>query len=133
MTAAPTQSLVKNQALNHCRMLRFRQGLLATKVKCFSDTLTSSLIKIVRLMLAVTCLWEHQGIERIQSLSVSFSYDDLPSLPQYINLDYIEEAVEWLYHHPKVLPFLLASYRTDLVKAMVAISPWHACSLVKTL
>ena len=71
-----------------------------------------------------------------------FAYDDLPSLPQYIDLDYIEEAVEWLYHHPKVLPngiaiqsyclgsywvaFLLASYRTDLIKAIVAISPWHA-------
>lgn len=70
-----------------------------------------------------------------------FAYDDLPSLPQYIDLDYIEEAVEWLYHHPKVLrdgiaiqsyclgswvAFLLASYRTDLVKAMVAVSPWHA-------
>ena len=70
-----------------------------------------------------------------------FAYDDLPSSPQFIDLGYIEEAAEWLYHHPKVLPngigihsfcmgswvgLLLASYRTDLVKAMVAISPWHA-------
>ena len=70
-----------------------------------------------------------------------FAYGDLSSLPQHIDLDYFEEAVEWLYHHPKVLPngiaiqsycmgswveFLLASYRTDLVKAMVAISPRHA-------
>ena len=70
-----------------------------------------------------------------------FAYDDLPSSPQYIDLDYIEEAAEWLYYHPKVLPngiaihsycmgswvgLLLASYRTDLIKAIVAISPWHA-------
>ncbi|KAL9956932.1 hypothetical protein ACROYT_G038494 [Oculina patagonica] len=70
-----------------------------------------------------------------------FAYDDLPSSPEYINLEYIEEAAEWLYYHPKVLPngiaiisyclgswvgLLLASYRTDLIKATVAISPWHA-------
>ena len=69
-----------------------------------------------------------------------FGYDDLPSSPQYIDLDYIEEAAEWLYYHPKVLPngiavhaicmgawvgLLLACYRTDLVKALLAISPWH--------
>lgn len=70
-----------------------------------------------------------------------FAFDDLPSSPQYIDLDYIEEAAEWLNHHPKVLPngiaihsvcmgawvgLLLASYRTDLVKALVTISPWHS-------
>ena len=73
-----------------------------------------------------------------------FGYDDLPSFPcPYIELDYIEDAAEWLYHHPMVLPdgiavhshcmgtwlaLLLASYRTDLVKAVVAIAPW-ACTV----
>ena len=69
-----------------------------------------------------------------------FGYDDLPpsTLPE-VELNYIVEAAEWLCLHPKVLPngiavhshcmgtwltLLLASYRTDLVKAVVAISPW---------
>ena len=67
-------------------------------------------------------------------------YDDLPSSPwPYVELDYIVEAAEWLYHHPMVLcggiavhshsmgtwlALLLASFRTDLVKAVVAIAPW---------
>lgn len=70
-----------------------------------------------------------------------FAHDDLSSSPEYVDLNYIEEAAEWLCYHPKVLPngiaihsiclgswlgLLLASYRTDLIKAVVAISPWHA-------
>ena len=70
-----------------------------------------------------------------------FGYDDLPSSTSpYVELDYIEEAAKWLYQHPKVLPggialhshcmgtwlaLLLASYRTDLVKAVVAVEPWY--------
>ena len=66
-------------------------------------------------------------------------YDDLPSSPwPYVELDYIVEAAEWLYHHPMVLrggiavhshsmgtwpALLLTSYRTDLVKAVVAMAP----------
>ena len=61
-----------------------------------------------------------------------YEYDDLPSsLSPYVELEYIEEAAEWLYQHSKVIPggialhshslgtwlaLLLASYRTDLVK-----------------
>ena len=68
-----------------------------------------------------------------------YGYDDLPSsLSPYVELEYIEEAAEWLYQHSKVIPggialhshcvgswlaLLLASYRTDLVKAVVAIAP----------
>ena len=71
-----------------------------------------------------------------------FGYDDLPpSTSSGVELDYVEEAAEWLYHHPKVLPngiamhshcmgtwlaLLLASYRPDLVKAVIAIGPWDA-------
>ena len=70
-----------------------------------------------------------------------FGYDDLPSSPSpYVELDYIEEAAKWLYQHPKVIPggialhshcmgtwlaLLLASYSTDLVKAVVAVGPWY--------
>ena len=68
-----------------------------------------------------------------------YGYDDLPSsLSPYVELEYIEEAAEWLYQHSKVIPggialhshssgswlaLLLASYRIDLVKAVVAIAP----------
>ena len=68
-----------------------------------------------------------------------YGYDDLPSsVSPYVELEYIEEAAEWLYQHSKVIPggialhshclgswlaLLLASYRTDLVKAVVAIAP----------
>ena len=59
-------------------------------------------------------------------------------LPPYLELEYFEEAVEWLCKHPKVLPggiglygncmgswiaLLLASFRSDVIKAVVAVSP----------
>ena len=63
------------------------------------------------------------------------------SFPPYIELEYFEEAAEWLTRHPKIcsdglginsncmgswIALLLASYRSDLFKGVVAISPMHA-------
>ena len=65
-------------------------------------------------------------------------YEDQPLLPSSINLDYFEEAANWLISHPKVLPsgigmhtacygswiaLLMASYQIAPIKATVAISP----------
>ena len=64
-------------------------------------------------------------------------YEDQPSSPSSINLDYFEEAANWLISHSKVLPhgigmhpicygswiaLLTASYQIALIKAIVAIS-----------
>ena len=65
-------------------------------------------------------------------------YEDQPSSPSSINLDYFKEAADWLIGHPKVLPhgigmhaicygswiaLLMASYQIAPIKAIVAISP----------
>ena len=65
-------------------------------------------------------------------------YEDQPSSPSSINLDYFKEAADWLIGHPKVLPhgigmhaicygswiaLLMASYQIAPIKAVVAISP----------
>ena len=65
-------------------------------------------------------------------------YEDQPLSPSSIDLDYFEEAANWLVSHPKVLPhgigmhticygswigLLMASYQIAPVKAIVAISP----------
>ena len=65
-------------------------------------------------------------------------YEDQPLIPSSINLDYFEEAANWLISHPKVLPhgigmhaicygswiaLLMASYQIAPIKAVVAISP----------
>lgn len=65
-------------------------------------------------------------------------YEDQPLSPSLINLDYFEEAANWLASHPKVLPhgigmhticygswiaLLMASYQIAAIKAIVAISP----------
>ena len=59
-------------------------------------------------------------------------------LPPYLELEYFEEAAEWLRKYPKVIPggiglygncsgswvaLLLASHRSDVIKAVVAVSP----------
>ena len=59
-------------------------------------------------------------------------------LPPYVELEYYEEAAEWLRKYPKVIPggiglygncsgswvaLLLASFRSDAIKAVVAVSP----------
>ena len=64
-------------------------------------------------------------------------YEDQPSSPSSTNLDYFEEAANWLISHSKVLPhgigmhaicygswiaLLTASYQIALIKAIVAIS-----------
>ncbi|XP_078367149.1 bile acid-CoA:amino acid N-acyltransferase-like [Oculina patagonica] len=66
-------------------------------------------------------------------------YDDLPEFPPTIDMEYFEEAANWLSNHPKVLPhgigvhaacygawiaLLMASLKMDPVKAIVAISPY---------
>ena len=65
-------------------------------------------------------------------------YDNQPLLPSSINLDYFEEATNWLLSRPKVLPLgigrhaicygswitlIMASYEIAPIKAIVAISP----------
>ena len=65
-------------------------------------------------------------------------YDDLPELPPSMDMEYFEEAANWLSNHPKVLPhgigvhaicygswiaLLMASLKMNVVKTVVAISP----------
>ena len=66
-------------------------------------------------------------------------YEDLPEFPPaYLDLEYFEEAANWLSNHPKVLPhgigihsicygswiaLLMASLNMDAVNSVVAISP----------
>ena len=67
-----------------------------------------------------------------------FAYDDLPELPYLIDIEYFEEAANWLSNHPKVLPhgigvhsicygswiaLLMASFNIKTIKTVVAISP----------
>ena len=65
-------------------------------------------------------------------------YDDLPAFPLYHEMEYFEDAANWLSSHPKVLPhgigihaicygamiaLLMANLQMKLVKAIAAISP----------
>ena len=65
-------------------------------------------------------------------------FDDLPEFPTVMDMDYFEEAANWLSHHPKVIPhgigvhaiclgswiaLLMASLKMKAVKTVVAISP----------
>ncbi|PFX24429.1 bile acid-CoA:amino acid N-acyltransferase-like [Stylophora pistillata] len=65
-------------------------------------------------------------------------YEDQPLSPSSINLDYFEDAANWLVSHPEVLShgigmhsicygswiaLLMASYQIAAIKAIVAISP----------
>ena len=67
-----------------------------------------------------------------------FDYDDLPEFQPSMDMDYFEEAANWLSSHPKVLPhgigvhaicygswiaLLMASLQIKPIKAIVAISP----------
>ena len=67
-----------------------------------------------------------------------FDYDDLPEFQPSMDIDYFEEAANWLSSHPKVLPhgigvhaicggswiaLLMASLQIKPIKAIVAISP----------
>jgi len=67
-----------------------------------------------------------------------FTPDESGKVPPFFELEYFEEAADWLSNHPKVLPggigvhaiclgswiaLLLASFRSDVIKATVAISP----------
>ncbi|XP_078364215.1 bile acid-CoA:amino acid N-acyltransferase-like [Oculina patagonica] len=66
------------------------------------------------------------------------AYDDIPKFPPTVDLEYFEEAANWLSNHPKVLPrgigvhaiclgswiaLLLASLNMKAIKTVVAISP----------
>ena len=66
------------------------------------------------------------------------SSDNSSVLPPFFEVEYYEEAVEWLCNHPMVMPggvglhgisfgswimLLIASFRSDLIRATVAISP----------
>ena len=74
-----------------------------------------------------------------------FAYDDLPENQSSLDMEYFEEAANWLSNHPKVLPhgigvhaicfgswiaLLMASLRMNVIKTVVAISPivvaWYA-------
>ena len=73
------------------------------------------------------------------TLALAFlGYEDQPLCPSSVNLDYFEEAANWLISHTKVLPhgigmyaisygswiaLLIASYQLAPIKAVVAISP----------
>ena len=74
-----------------------------------------------------------------------FDYDDLPEFPPSMDIDYFEEAANWLSGHPKVLPhgigvhsicagswisLLMASLQMKAVKAVVAISPVQVAFLL---
>ena len=87
--------------------------------------------------------------EGVQDLIVGFAWfvalaldyftpGESGKFPAYIELEYFEEAAHWLSNHPKVLPggigqygiclgswiaLLLACFRSDVIKATVAISP----------
>ena len=67
-----------------------------------------------------------------------FSYEDLPVVPSIFEMEYFEEAANWLSNHPKVLPhgigvhaicygswiaLLMASLNMRAIKTVVAISP----------
>lgn len=67
-----------------------------------------------------------------------FAYEDLPVFPSFTEMEYFEEAVNWLSNHPKVMPhgigvhgtshgswlaLLMASLKMNAIKAIVAISP----------
>ncbi|KAL9979727.1 hypothetical protein ACROYT_G017434 [Oculina patagonica] len=67
-----------------------------------------------------------------------FAYDDLPRTQSATEMEYFEEAANWLSNHPKVLPhgigvhaisygalmaLLMASLKLNAIKAIVAISP----------
>jgi len=73
-----------------------------------------------------------------------YSYDDLPDFTQCANMEYFEEAANWLSSHPKVLPhgigvhaicvgswiaLLMASLRMNAIKTVVAISPFVSCGV----
>ena len=80
------------------------------------------------------------------ALALAYNPTDISGVhpAPYFELEYFEEAVEWLCKHPKVSPggigifanclgswfaLLLASFRSDVVKAVVAVSPFARAML----
>ena len=88
-------------------------------------------------------LWEFKAAllasRGFAALALAYlSYDDVPEFPSSMDMEYFEEAANWLRNHPKVLPhgigvhsicygswaaLLMASLGMNAVKAVVAISP----------
>ena len=67
-----------------------------------------------------------------------YTPDKTGNYPPYFELEYFEKAADWLSNHPKVLPggigvhgislgswivLLLASFRSDVIKATGVVSP----------
>ena len=74
-----------------------------------------------------------------------FAFDDLPKFLPHCELEYFDEAADWLVKHPAVLPggigmmgvskgaeitLMMAVYRKDIVKAIVPISTSYVISAV---
>jgi len=74
-----------------------------------------------------------------------FNFDDLPKFLPHCELEYFEEAAEWLVKHPSVIPggigvmgvskgaeitLMMAVHRKDIVKAIVPISTSYVISAV---
>ena len=73
------------------------------------------------------------------ALAVAYiGYDDIPKSPTSMDMEYFEEAANWLSNHPEVLPYgigvhamcfgswidlLMASLNMKAIKTVVAISP----------
>ena len=77
-----------------------------------------------------------------------FGYDDLPKSMKNLDFSYFEEAAEWLSRQPQIsregigvmsvssgsqFLFMLAIHRKDLIKAIVAVSPFHGFAVVEGL
>ena len=88
-------------------------------------------------------LWEFKasllGSHGFAALALAYlNYDDIDEFPSSMDMEYFEEAANWLSNHPKVLPhgigvhaicygswvaLLMASLGMKAVKAVVVISP----------
>ena len=83
-------------------------------------------------------LFASHGFITLSLPSIPSSDSGSKMMPPYIELEYFEEAAEWLRKYPKVIPggiglygncagtwvaLLLASFRSDAIKAVVAVAP----------
>ena len=83
-------------------------------------------------------LFASHGFITLALASAPSSDSGSEMMPPYVELEYFEEAAEWLRKYPKVIPggiglygncagswvaLLLASLRSDAIKAVVAVSP----------
>jgi len=98
---------------------------------------------VIDIMGGTAGLWEFKGAllasRGFAALALAYlSCDDVPEFPSSMDMEYFEEAANWLRSHPKVLPhgigvhsicygswaaLLMAGLGMNAVKAVVAISP----------